>query len=142
MTLLFTLRYRAGYRVRYFLGTNRIVLIPQKTDLLCWAYFVPLCSGSGDEALSLYKCQQAGKIKPNFLTFHNIGIENSIVQEPVSNIFERYPALLRYPEHHLMFCLQGQRNTTSLFKNTVYGICVTLTPLFEPVFLCLAGRDA
>ncbi len=31
------------------------------TDLLCWIYFVPLCSGSGDEALSLYKCQQAWK---------------------------------------------------------------------------------
>ncbi len=31
------------------------------TDLLCWIYFVPLCSGSGDESLSLYKCQQAEK---------------------------------------------------------------------------------
>ncbi len=36
------------------------------TDLLCWIFFVPLCSGSGDEALSLYKCQQAEKIKPIF----------------------------------------------------------------------------
>ncbi len=36
------------------------------TDLLCWIYFVPLCSGSEDEALSLYKCQQAEKIKPKF----------------------------------------------------------------------------
>ncbi len=33
------------------------------TDLLCWIYFVPLCSGSGDESLSLYKCQQAEKNK-------------------------------------------------------------------------------
>ncbi len=28
---------------------------------MCWIYFVPLCSGSGDESLSLYKCQQAEK---------------------------------------------------------------------------------
>ncbi len=34
--------------------------------IYCWLYFVPLCSGSGDEALSLYKCQQAEKIKPKF----------------------------------------------------------------------------
>ncbi len=42
-----------------YLSFNKIIC----TDLLCWIYFVPLCSGSGDESLSLYKCQQAEKNK-------------------------------------------------------------------------------
>ncbi len=57
--------------------------------------FCSLCSGSGDEALSLYKCQKAEKIKTTFLglaktDFIKLVSTKSIVQEMVYNSRYQY----------------------------------------------------